>query len=151
MKKATIWTALTKLESTPSWTSLVAKIRFLWHYDFYDFNFFNDFNVLASFTVFIFALCFSIWLTFVMHLYRRRAEMSRRQIARVELALRRIVPSPSWPRRFGGADLSHSVLLLPSLPFYGHCRVEHSNSRFKWIRLVMRIDSFCKKINLLIQ
>jgi len=49
-------------------------------------TFFNDFNVLASFTVFIYALCFSIWLTFVMHRYRRRAEMSRRRIARVELS-----------------------------------------------------------------
>jgi len=68
---------------------------------------------------------------------------------------RRVGPAPNCPVaelaapirrcRIGGADLSHSVLLLPSLPFYGHCRVEHSNSRFKWIRLVMRIDSFCKK------
>jgi len=80
---------------------------------------------LANFTVFIFARCFSIWLTFVMHLwsrfssvvwkiyryfnvlhslflclrYWRCAEISRRRIARVELALRRIVPSPSWRRR----------------------------------------------------
>ena len=89
-----------------------------------------DFNVLASFTVFIFALCFSIWLTFVMHLwstfssvvwkiyqyfnvlhslflclrYCRCAEMSPRRIARVELDLRRIVPSPSWRRRVGRAE-----------------------------------------------
>ena len=80
-------------------------------------TFLYDFNVLASFTVFIFALCFSIWLTFVMHLwstfclvvwkiyryfnvlrslflchrYRRCAEMSPRRIARVELA------APSCP------------------------------------------------------
>jgi len=72
-----------------------------------------------------FARCFSIWLTFVMHLwsrfssvvwkiyryfnllrslflclcYWRCAEMSRRRIARVELALRQIVPSPSWWRQ----------------------------------------------------
>jgi len=84
---------------------------------------------LASFTVFIFARYFSIWLTFVMHLwsrfssvvwkiyryfnvlhsflclrYWRCAEMSRRRIARVELALRRIVPSPSWPRRIGRVE-----------------------------------------------
>ena len=37
------------------------------------------------------------------------AELSRRRIARVELALRRIVPSPSWRRRIGGAELSHSA------------------------------------------
>jgi len=98
---------------------------------------------LASFTVFIFARCFSIWLTFVMHLwsrfssvvwkiyryfnvlhslflclrYWRCAEMSPRRIASVELALRRIVPSPSCP-----------------IPMYRqHC------TRLKWINIAVLI------------